>query len=78
MDSAVALIDTAPSKNGYIVNFVVKEPKPYTLGVKAGMSTNGDADVSLTGGIQSVGGRGESLNTSYTYTVKARGPFSTM
>ncbi|KAK6048525.1 hypothetical protein COOONC_13970, partial [Cooperia oncophora] len=27
MESAVPLIDVAPSSNGYIVNFVVKEPK---------------------------------------------------
>uniref|UniRef100_A0A8R1IAC1 Uncharacterized protein n=1 Tax=Caenorhabditis japonica TaxID=281687 RepID=A0A8R1IAC1_CAEJA len=71
MDNAVALIDTAPnSKDGYVVNFLVKEPKSFTAGVKAGVSTNGDADVSLNAGKQSVGGRGEAVNTQYTYTVK--------
>lgn len=39
MENASALIDTAPSKNGYIVNFVVREPKSFTLGAKIGMST---------------------------------------
>ncbi|CAI5446634.1 unnamed protein product [Caenorhabditis angaria] len=71
MDNAVALIDTAPnSKQGYVVNFLVKEPKSFTAGVKAGVSTNGDADVSLNAGKQSIGGRGESVSTTYTYTVK--------
>ncbi|CAI2348681.1 unnamed protein product [Caenorhabditis sp. 36 PRJEB53466] len=71
MDHAVALIDTAPnSKEGYVVNFLVREPKSFTAGVKAGVSTNGDADVSLNAGKQSVGGRGEAINTQYTYTVK--------
>ncbi|CAB3402642.1 unnamed protein product [Caenorhabditis bovis] len=71
MDNAVALIDTAPSsREGYVVNFLVKEPKSFTAGVKAGVSTNGDADVSLNAGKQSIGGRGESINSSYTYTVK--------
>ncbi|KIH58195.1 hypothetical protein ANCDUO_11603 [Ancylostoma duodenale] len=70
MENAIPLIDTAPSSNGYIVNFVVKEPKAFSLGLKAGISTNGDADMSLNAGKQSVGGRGEAVNTSYTYTVK--------
>lgn len=71
MDNAVALIDTSPSSNeGYVVNFLVREPKSFTAGVKAGVSTNGDADVSLNAGKQSVGGRGEAINTQYTYTVK--------
>nr|CDJ94936.1 Bacterial surface antigen (D15) domain containing protein [Haemonchus contortus] len=70
MESAVPLIDVAPSSNGYIVNFVVKEPKAFTLGLKAGISTNGDADMSLNAGKHSVGGRGEAINSSYTYTVK--------
>lgn len=71
MDHAVALIDTSPtSKEGYIVNFLVREPKSFTAGVKAGVSTNGDADVSLNAGKQSVGGRGEAVSTQYTYTVK--------
>ncbi|KAK6012813.1 hypothetical protein OSTOST_22011 [Ostertagia ostertagi] len=70
MESAVPLIDVAPSSNGYIVNFVVKEPKAFSLGLKAGISTNGDADMSLNAGKQSVGGRGEAINSSYTYTVK--------
>lgn len=73
MDNAVALIDTSPSSNeGYVVNFLVREPKSFTAGVKAGVSTNGDADVSLNAGKQSVGGRGEAINTQYTYTVKVR------
>ncbi|CAO4371669.1 unnamed protein product [Caenorhabditis nigoni] len=71
MDHAVALIDTAPnSTQGYVVNFLVREPKSFTAGVKAGVSTNGDADVSLNAGKQSVGGRGEAISTQYTYTVK--------
>ena len=40
MEHATALIDTAPSANGYVVNFVVKEPKSFTLGAKVGMSTH--------------------------------------
>uniref|UniRef100_A0A1I7TWP2 Bac_surface_Ag domain-containing protein n=1 Tax=Caenorhabditis tropicalis TaxID=1561998 RepID=A0A1I7TWP2_9PELO len=71
LENAVALIDTSPdSKQGYVVNFLVREPKSFTAGVKAGVSTNGDADVSLNAGKQSVGGRGEAINTQYTYTVK--------
>uniref|UniRef100_A0A1I7X438 Bac_surface_Ag domain-containing protein n=1 Tax=Heterorhabditis bacteriophora TaxID=37862 RepID=A0A1I7X438_HETBA len=76
MENAVALIDTAPSSNGYIVNFVVKEPKAFSLGVKAGMSTNGDADVSLNAGKMSLQGRGEAINSSYTYTVKGDHSFN--
>ncbi|CAL2037597.1 unnamed protein product [Caenorhabditis brenneri] len=71
MDNAVALIDTSPdSKEGYVVNFLVREPKSFTAGVKAGVSTNGDADMSFNAGKQSVGGRGESVRSSYTYTVR--------
>ncbi|CAD6185749.1 unnamed protein product [Caenorhabditis auriculariae] len=77
MDNAVALIDTSPkSKEGYVVNFVVKEPKSFTAGVKAGVSTNGDADMSINAGKQSFAGRGESINTSYTYTVKGDHSFN--
>ncbi|CAI4232118.1 unnamed protein product [Auanema sp. JU1783] len=76
MDGAVALIDTAPTSTGYIVNFVVKEPKSFSLGVKAGMSTNGDADMSVNAGKQSIGGRGESFNSSYTYSVKGDHSFN--
>ncbi|KAK5970924.1 hypothetical protein GCK32_010574, partial [Trichostrongylus colubriformis] len=76
MDSAVPLIDVAPSNNGYIVNFVVKEPKAFSLGLKAGISTNGDADMSLNAGKQSVGGRGEAISSSYTYTVKGDHSFN--
>ncbi|KAK6740544.1 hypothetical protein RB195_008791 [Necator americanus] len=76
MENAIPLIDTAPSSNGYIVNFVVKEPKAFSLGLKAGISTNGDADMSLNAGKQSVGGRGEAINTSYTYTVKGDHSFN--
>ncbi|VDK48410.1 unnamed protein product [Cylicostephanus goldi] len=86
MENAIPLIDTTPSSNGYIVNFVVKEPKAschlfrqllaFTLGLKAGISTNGDADMSLNAGKQSVCGRGEAVNTSYTYTVKGDHSFN--
>uniref|UniRef100_A0A183GG69 Bac_surface_Ag domain-containing protein n=1 Tax=Heligmosomoides polygyrus TaxID=6339 RepID=A0A183GG69_HELPZ len=76
MENAIPLIDVAPSSNGYIVNFVVKEPKAFTLGLKAGISTNGDADMSLNAGKQSVGGRGEAVNSSYTYTVKGDHSFN--
>ncbi|VDL81684.1 unnamed protein product [Nippostrongylus brasiliensis] len=76
MESAVPLIDVANSNNGYVVNFVVKEPKAFSLGLKAGISTNGDADMSLNAGKQSVGGMGESINSSYTYTVKGDHSFN--
>ncbi|VDM60858.1 unnamed protein product [Angiostrongylus costaricensis] len=76
MESVVPLIDTAPSTNGYIVNFVVKEPKAFSLGVKAGISTNGDADMSLNGGRHSLFGRGEAVNSNYTYTVKGDHSFN--
>lgn len=35
MENATALIDTVESDpNSYVVNFVVKEPKSFTLGLK--------------------------------------------
>ncbi|VDM37246.1 unnamed protein product [Toxocara canis] len=71
MDSATALIDTVEGDlNSYVVNFVVKEPKSFTLGLKAGVTTHGEADVMLNAGRQSFGGRGESVNTSFSYTMK--------
>ncbi|GMT19134.1 hypothetical protein PFISCL1PPCAC_10431, partial [Pristionchus fissidentatus] len=76
MDNAAALIDTAPSKNGYIVNFVVREPKSFTLGAKVGMSTQGDADMSMHAARHSVNGRGEVADASYTYTVKGDHSFN--
>ncbi|CAJ0937090.1 unnamed protein product, partial [Mesorhabditis belari] len=76
MENATALIDTAQSKEGYIVNFVVKEPKPFTFGVKAGMSTQGDADLSLNAAKQSCFGRGESINASYSNTIKGDHSFN--
>ncbi|KJH50834.1 outer membrane protein, OMP85 family [Dictyocaulus viviparus] len=76
MENVVPLIDTAPSHNGYVVNFVVKEPKAFSLGVKAGITTNGDADMSLNSGKQSVFGRGEVIDSNYTYTVKGDHSFN--
>ncbi|CAJ0568519.1 unnamed protein product, partial [Mesorhabditis spiculigera] len=76
MENATALIDISPGEDRYIVNFVVKEPKPFTLGVKAGMSTQGDADLSLNAGKASFLGRGETANASYAYTVKGDHSFS--
>lgn len=76
MENATALIDTARSQEGYVVNFVVKEPKPFTCGIKAGMSTQGDADLSLNAGKQSCFGRGESINASYSNTIKGDHSFS--
>ncbi|PAV89626.1 hypothetical protein WR25_16671 [Diploscapter pachys] len=77
LDQAVPLIDTSPdNRDGYIVNFVVKEPKRITAGMKAGISTNGDSDVSFNAGRQSLFGRGEAVNSSYSYTIKGDHCFS--
>ncbi|VDK69147.1 unnamed protein product, partial [Anisakis simplex] len=71
MENATALIDTVDGDpDSYVVNFVVKEPKSFTLGVKAGMTTHGDADMMLNAGRQSFGGRGETVDASYSYTIK--------
>lgn len=43
------MIDTAQSKNGYIVNFVAAEPSAITMGAKLGMTTTGEADACISG-----------------------------
>uniref|UniRef100_F1L426 SAM50-like protein gop-3 n=1 Tax=Ascaris suum TaxID=6253 RepID=F1L426_ASCSU len=71
MENATALIDTVESDpNSYVVNFVVKEPKSFTLGLKAGVTTHGEADMMFNAGRQSFGGRGEAVNASFSYTMK--------
>uniref|UniRef100_A0A7E4VIZ1 Omp85 domain-containing protein n=1 Tax=Panagrellus redivivus TaxID=6233 RepID=A0A7E4VIZ1_PANRE len=76
-DGCTALIDT--SKRGpksYVVNFVAKEPTAMTLGAKVGMTTSGDADACLTGGKQSFDGRGESVDLSYSKTIRGGHSFN--
>lgn len=46
----MALIDTFQDKsNSYIVNFYVKEPKSFNIGMKMGMTMNGNADANING-----------------------------
>ncbi|KAH7731496.1 GOP-3 protein [Aphelenchoides avenae] len=66
-----ALIDASPnSRDNYVVNFIAKEPKPFTLGAKMGMTTQGDADASLNAAKQSCFGRGEFASATYSKTMK--------
>ncbi|VDP26790.1 unnamed protein product, partial [Onchocerca flexuosa] len=45
MENVTPLIDSADGKRGkYVVDFIVKEPKSFTLGVKAGMTSRGETD----------------------------------
>ncbi|CAJ0945879.1 unnamed protein product, partial [Mesorhabditis belari] len=70
MEQAAALIDTAPGKQGYIVNFFVEEPKPFPFGLRARLTSQGDADFMVYSGKQSCFGRDDSLNVSYTNTIR--------
>ncbi|MFH4980347.1 hypothetical protein AB6A40_007056 [Gnathostoma spinigerum] len=71
MDSATPLIDTADDDpNKYIVNFVVKEPRSFSVEAKAGITTRGDADISLMAQQPSFNGRGENISASYSHSVK--------
>uniref|UniRef100_A0A1I7YAA7 Bac_surface_Ag domain-containing protein n=1 Tax=Steinernema glaseri TaxID=37863 RepID=A0A1I7YAA7_9BILA len=64
---ATPLIDIVPGKkNSYVINYVVKEPRNMTLGVKVGVTTHGEADVSFNAGKQSFNGRAESISSSYS------------
>ncbi|VBB31039.1 unnamed protein product, partial [Acanthocheilonema viteae] len=77
VDSVTPLIDTVNGKRGrYIVDFIIKEPKSFTLGVKAGMTSRGETDYSLNAGKESFGGRGESVNAYYSYTFEGNQTFN--
>jgi outer membrane protein insertion porin family len=76
-EGVTPLIDGDPhSKESYVVNFVVKEPTAVSLGAKIGMTTQGDADACLTGGKQSFNGRGESIDASYSKTIRGGNSFN--
>uniref|UniRef100_A0A158R3X1 Bac_surface_Ag domain-containing protein n=1 Tax=Syphacia muris TaxID=451379 RepID=A0A158R3X1_9BILA len=77
MENAIGLIDICKGNpHSYVVSFVVKEPKSFTIGAKAGVSTYGETDGILNGSKRSAFGRGEVLNASYTYTVKGNQTFN--
>ncbi|VDK88744.1 unnamed protein product [Onchocerca ochengi] len=76
MENVTPLIDSADGKRGkYVIDFIVKEPKSFTLGVKAGMTSRGETDYSLNAGKESFGGRGESLNACYSRTFEGNQTF---
>lgn len=77
MRNATALVDVCErNPHSYVVNFVVEEPKKFFLGMKAGVTTHGDADLVMNAGKESFGGRGEAINASYSYTVKGYQSFN--
>uniref|UniRef100_A0A915Q1C8 Bacterial surface antigen (D15) domain-containing protein n=1 Tax=Setaria digitata TaxID=48799 RepID=A0A915Q1C8_9BILA len=77
VENATPLIDSVDGKRGrYVVDFIIKEPKSFTLGVKAGMTSRGDTDYSLNAGKESFGGRGESVNACYSCTFKGNQTFN--
>lgn len=77
MDRCAALIEKSPNKrNGFIVRFVVKEPKKVTAGVKMGVTSSGSVDGSLTISKGSLFGRGEAVDASYSSTIKGAHTFN--
>lgn len=45
------MVDVSSSdRDVYTVNFVVKEPSAFKVGLKLGMTMSGDADASISGG----------------------------
>ncbi|VIO90940.1 CGI-51 protein, putative [Brugia malayi] len=76
-DNVTPLIDSVAGKRGkYIVDFIIKEPKSFTLGVKAGMTSRGETDYSLNAGKENFGGRGESVNACYSCTFEGNRTFN--
>jgi outer membrane protein insertion porin family len=70
-EGCAALVDVSPNANdSYVVNFVAREPRPFNLGAKVGMTSQGDADASLTAVKQSFLGRGETVSATYSKTAK--------
>ncbi|KAM3724617.1 SAM50-like protein [Dirofilaria immitis] len=75
--SVIPVIDSADGKRGkYVVGFIVTEPKSFTLGVKAGVTSRGETDYSLNAGKENFGGRGESVNACYSCTFEGNKTFN--
>ena len=62
--------------NNFAVEFLIREPRPFSMGASAGLTNQGEANASFNFDKESVFGRGESFTSSYTYGVRGSNMFN--
>ncbi|KAI6188019.1 Omp85 domain-containing protein [Aphelenchoides besseyi] len=71
MEGCYSIIEKDPKrKDGFILRFLMKEPKAITVGVKMGVTNTGNADGSVTASKQSIFGSAESADISYSKALR--------